>query len=45
MDQLCINRGKNLGTVCFADLDKGSVMIIFESILITFVVSVILDGP
>jgi hypothetical protein len=32
-------------TVCFTDLDKGRKMIIFESILTSFIESVIFRGP
>jgi hypothetical protein len=32
-------------TVCFTDLDQGSEIIIFESILTTFIASVFLAAP
>jgi hypothetical protein len=32
-------------TVCFTDLDQGSKMIIFESILATFIASVVFSSP
>jgi hypothetical protein len=31
-------------TVCFDDLDQGSEMILFESILTTFIVSVVFEA-
>ncbi len=35
---------KQIATVCFADLDQGSKMIILKSILTTFIASVIFRG-